>query len=649
MKSGSKFKTLACGFVVAVLAFGNSVSVSAAANSSVETGAAQLPDANTQPRHKACTSLSKMAREYYSGDFSYDSLRALPGAQDITTSYAAAHNNRLYDALHTLMADMHGYYTTYSGFNPGSLAYYWASTDAVLSSNTYTMFYSDVMADTEGIKLNREHVWPKSHASFNTSNGGADLHHLRPSVDKLNMAKSDHAFGYIKDTYKLDFNSGEINGTECYYVSQKNDLFECKDDVKGDVARILLYVYCRWDQPNLYSDLTADLLPEQETGSTDNGKRVVESLDTLLQWCEEDPVDTWEMERNDLTEMIQGNRNAFIDYPELAWDLFEVEPPKGMSSPSHEGCEHHYSEVSRDEAECEADGQFVLRCDKCGNELHRRLAQTGHTDVNKDHICDYCEKPLIHPVVMKQASQLKDGDHVLLYYASGKSTLSPNVSVNNKLSPVSVNKGENGVQPPLDSTVFYVKAADENSFYLISQGKYLTSPPEGGGLFYADEPGEYSKWRSDPSDIENQVLLVNTAAKFNGIPQAIQYYSGSFTTYGKSDKSAFRFELYTTDGHLWDENGKHCLLCGEPSPGSGAILGDANLDGDVNINDVTTIQYYLAELIDSESICFEAADVDLSGELDIFDATTLQMYLADFELPYEIGKMRVSTLAAGVN
>ncbi|MBQ1814849.1 MAG: dockerin type I repeat-containing protein, partial [Ruminococcus sp.] len=169
------------------------------------------------------------------------------------------------------------------------------------------------------------------------------------------------------------------------------------------------------------------------------------------------------------------------------------------------------------------------------------------------------------------------------------------------------------------------------------------------GLFYADEPGEYSKWRSDPSDIENQVLLVNTAAKFNGIPQAIQYYSGSFTTYGKSDKSAFRFELYTTDEHLWDENGEHCLLCGEPSPGSGAILGDANLDGDVNINDVTTIQYYLAELIDSESICFEAADVDLSGELDIFDATTLQMYLADFELPYEIGKMRVSTLAADVN
>ena len=86
----------------------------------------------------------------------------------------------------------------------------------------------------------------------------------------------------------------------------------------GDVARILLYVYCCWGQPNLYSDLSSDLLPAQEKDSTDNGKKAVESLDTLLSWCESDPVDTWEMRRNDLIESIQGNRNVFIDYPELA-------------------------------------------------------------------------------------------------------------------------------------------------------------------------------------------------------------------------------------------------------------------------------------------------------------------------------------------
>ncbi len=631
MKKGLKLKVTFCGFVAAVLTC-NAAGVNAATDSSARTAAAELPDANGRQRHEICTSLSKMAREYYSGDYSYEALCQLPGAEDISTSYEAARNNRLYDALHTLMTGTQSYFTSYSGYNPGSLAYYWASTDAVAGSNTYTMFYSDIMADTEGIKLNREHVWPKSHASFYTSNGGSDLHHLRPSVDKLNSAKSDHAFGYIKDCYKQDFAAGEINGIECYYVSQKYDLFECKDDVKGDVARILLYVYCRWDQPNLYSDLTADLLPEQETGSTDNGKRVVESLDTLLQWCAEDPVDTWEMERNDLTQMIQGNRNAFIDYPELAWDLFDMELPKGMSSPSREGCRHNYTEVLRDEPSCEADGRFVLRCDICGNELCRRLAHTEHADENKDNFCDLCEKALTYPVDMKQTNELADGCHVLLCSASDKRTLTPNVSVDSKISSVSVNIGKNGVQPPVDSAAFCVKEAEDNGFYLIYGGKYLTSLPTGGGLFFADAPEKYSVWKVEPSAINNQVLLVNACAQFNGNPQAIEYYSDSFTAYSRADKPAFRFVMYTTGEHLWNEKDGHCLLCGEPKQDSVIALGDANRDGEVNINDVTVIQYYLAELMTPESISFDAADADKNGVVDIFDATTLQLFLANLIL-----------------
>ena len=38
----------------------------------------------------------------------------------------------------------------------------------------------------------------------------------------------------------------------------------------------------------------------------------------LLEWNRLDPVDEWEMERNNETAKIQGNRNPFIDHPELA-------------------------------------------------------------------------------------------------------------------------------------------------------------------------------------------------------------------------------------------------------------------------------------------------------------------------------------------
>ena len=56
----------------------------------------------------------------------------------------------------------------------------------------------------------------------------------------------------------------------------------------------------------------------------------------MLEWCALDPVDEWEMGRNDVVEDIQGNRNVFIDYPEYAWLLFDKEIPDEMTTPSGE-------------------------------------------------------------------------------------------------------------------------------------------------------------------------------------------------------------------------------------------------------------------------------------------------------------------------
>lgn len=294
----------------------------------------QLPSPNSEPRHIVCTELSEQAEAYYTGEYSFENLITLSGAQDVSTSFLAAQNNELYGRLHDLMSETHEYYTGYSGYKPGSLAYFWNSTDAVSGSPVYTMFYSDISSANDGVKLNREHVWPKSRSSFGEKNGGSDLHHLRPSVDKINSAKSDHLFGNINGVYSSGVKEIVYNDKVYCYVKSDLDMFECKDDVKGDVSRILLYVYCRWNQPNLYTDMTDNLPDPDPDSKSDSGLRVIESLDTLLSWCESDPVDTWEMRRNDLTEEIQGNRNVFIDYPELAWSMFGKEAPEDMPTPS---------------------------------------------------------------------------------------------------------------------------------------------------------------------------------------------------------------------------------------------------------------------------------------------------------------------------
>ena len=73
-----------------------------------------------------------------------------------------------------------------------------------------------------------------------------------------------------------------------------------------------------------------------------------------------------------------------------------------------------------------------------------------------------------------------------------------------------------------------------------------------------------------------------------------------------------------------------------------ALLGDANGDSYVNINDVTAIQRHLAELEQLEGIYLYASDTNQDGVVDISDATALQMYLAEYELSYPIGEVIVA-------
>lgn len=58
-------------------------------------------------------------------------------------------------------------------------------------------------------------------------------------------------------------------------------------------------------------------------------------------------------------------------------------------------------------------------------------------------------------------------------------------------------------------------------------------------------------------------------------------------------------------------------------------IGDSDFNGKVDINDVTSIQMYLAELEEFTDEQLAVADVNGDGEVDINDATYLQMYLAD--------------------
>ena len=173
---------------------------------------------------------------------------------------------------------------------------------------------------------NREHIWSKSHGDFTEANEAegahTDGHHLVAAERAMNSTKNNRFFDDchdgINDDDLVDRGFGNYTCGEWY--------FEPRDEVKGDVARMIFYMAVRYEgeEDNLYGDyvdleITNDLYnyENSETAIKNSKMPYYENLSVLLRWHIEDPVDEWELERNESIYQIQGNRNPFIDHPEL--------------------------------------------------------------------------------------------------------------------------------------------------------------------------------------------------------------------------------------------------------------------------------------------------------------------------------------------
>lgn len=252
---------------------------------------------NTGKRGTVCTSLSSKAQAYYTGNYTFATL-------------SKQTSSTLKSNLKTLMTSTQTKVTSYNELR--TLSAYSDSTAGSTSKMTL-LYSSDSISSAwdSGVTWNREHVWPQSLGTFTTSNAGSDLHHLHPADSKVNSTRGNLPYGVVTTSSSYKTAKSAAGTTAGYYTSS---YYEPLDNVKGDVARTLLYVYVRWGETNL----------------TD----VIQSTDVLLSWCASDPVDTWEMGRNDAVQSIEGNRNVFIDYPEYAWLIFGKSVPSGITTPS---------------------------------------------------------------------------------------------------------------------------------------------------------------------------------------------------------------------------------------------------------------------------------------------------------------------------
>lgn len=159
---------------------------------------------------------------------------------------------------------------------------------------------------TQSNSWNREHIWPKSHGFPNQDDiAYRDVHNLKPCDRSVNASRG------VKD-----FDNGGNNHDEALSCLTDFDSWEPADFVKGDVARILFYMVVRYDPGYNYYNETFDLELVDYT-TPDNFDPILGKLSTLLEWHVLDPVDDFEVNRNEVIYSYQQNRNPFIDHPEL--------------------------------------------------------------------------------------------------------------------------------------------------------------------------------------------------------------------------------------------------------------------------------------------------------------------------------------------
>lgn len=233
------------------------------------------------------------------------------------------------------------------------------SHNSEVSSNPYIhMLYCDYNVQTQGTRykaegdvdkgettksFDNEHVWSQSHGFYKSGTplegAGTDLHHLIAGTQYGNRTLHNNlSYGFVKQNdsswtsvisqHKYPYEEQNKRGEPLFPHSQDQEdkVFEPQDSDKGDIARAMLYMAACYN--NLDGSTPTPALPAlnimnyvigDTTGysSDDITKGYYGVLQDLLAWHAMDPVDDYEIHRNNLIyNNYQHNRNPFIDYPQ---------------------------------------------------------------------------------------------------------------------------------------------------------------------------------------------------------------------------------------------------------------------------------------------------------------------------------------------
>jgi len=506
-----------------------------------------------------------------------------------------------------------------------------------------------------GQGLNREHSFPKSWFGGEIDPMFTDLTMLIPTDGYVNQRRSNNPYGvcaggvtYVNEEMGVSMR-GKL-GTSTYngYTST---VFEPDDEYKGDFARIYFYMV------TCYKSEVKNWPGSGQLDYSDNNYKAFSdwSLQLLMEWHRADPVSQKEISRNEAVYRLQGNRNPYVDHPELAeyiWGTKQNTTWTGQDTPidpiekpvpvmyAADTTAVTGSGFRADWTRCDNVSSYKLKVNRIANvddELVQLMmsedfsnvnsTSDGNTDISSS-LDNYTDNPgwTGYKVYLAANNSLKIGTSSVIGYL-----VSPELDLDNTITVVFSAKNWSGA------------AGSDGSSVIVSCGDVSQT------ITLSDTPTEYTVVLNGCS--AKNVKFSMTAPKKRFYVYHVDVYNGDLTqnpptlrTIEEEGDATWRnvsgitdtcytvqaltsgiYEYYVkaiyTDGSesVWS-NIQHVKLYGDGT--EDVLIGDANSDGMVSISDVTTVIDYL---ITGTATPFDnnAADINRDGDVTIADISLL--------------------------
>ena len=496
-------------------------------------------------------------------------------------------------------------------------------------------------SSTVGGGFNREHSFPKSWFGGSVPPMYTDLFHLYPTDIHVNSQRSNYPFGVCAEGKRLTngqyYGKGKLGYST--YPGYSGTVFEPDDEYKGDFARTYFYMV------TCYKNELPSWPGSPQLNYSANRYKAFStwSINMLMEWTRLDPVSEKETKRNDAVYNIQGNRNPFIDHPELAEYIWGDMQGKAWNGSGEEVKPAITSPV---------DGSiFEMGTTSVGTELHYTITLKGEG--------------------LTRGANLSMSDNEFFYVDANSFTAA---QMNSGTSfVVSFTADEEGT---FENTITISSAEASTSFVVVATategetpgpgpvalGDSITEDWEGcttGGYWTKTVAGNRWNWDFTDAGIWNDSMshgelscrlgktsssAIAMAEDITGGTSAIGFWA---TCYGSDGDANLRVDYSTDKGTSWNVLGSFTFTRGAlqhiimdiPTPdtarfrivqtsgtrvnidditiyGPTTIKGDVNGDKEVNIVDVNA----LIDLILSGNGAFDsAADVNNDGEVNITD------------------------------